>query len=96
MENNQKCLFLDGVILFRETTGEVFLDGDHLIGYAPRLEDGYYYFDFLKKDGVMSSNDLKMIASFLDEINEPWDKQVKQYFSEIKHDEDDDVVDFPF
>ena len=44
----------------------------------------------------MSSNDLKMIASFLDEINEPWDKQVKQYFSEIKHDEDDDVVDFPF
>lgn len=70
--------------------------GTKLIGYVMRFEDGYYSFDFDRKnDGWWSSYSLRDIADLLDDLNEEWDQKVKQYFSEIKQDEDD-VVDFPF
>lgn len=51
------------------------------IGDVYQEVDGYYvYVAPLDSRGAFTSYDLKIIAEFLDELNEPWDKEVREYF----------------
>lgn len=61
-----------------ETDGLYY--GNVLIGDAYREVDGYYVFVPGGRGAAWSSSELKMVAEFLDEINEPWDKQIQEYF----------------
>lgn len=47
------------------------------------LDDGYLYFWPVKNEGAYSAHDLREIADELDRRNEPWDKQVNEYFDGI-------------
>ena len=46
------------------------------------LEDGYKYFWTSK--GAMSASQMRVIADILDKENEPYDRQVKEYFEKQK------------
>ena len=43
------------------------------------LDDGYKYF-YPVDPGAYSSDDLRIVADYLDELNAAWDKQIKEYF----------------
>lgn len=45
------------------------------------LEDGFYYFDPQPNLGVFSAHHLREIANKLDEMNEPWEKEIANYFA---------------
>ena len=64
--------------------------GTKLIGYVMRFEDGYYSFNFNRKNnGWWSSYNLRDIAGLLDDLNKPWDNQVKEYFDNLPPEEDE-------
>jgi hypothetical protein len=39
--------------------------------------------------GSWSSYDLRVIADLLDDLNKPWDNQVKEYFNNLPPEEDE-------
>lgn len=45
------------------------------------LEDGFYYWWPTHGVGALTSNNLREIADLLDDINEPWEEQIKEYFA---------------
>jgi len=47
---------------------------------------GYYVFR-PSNQGFMYEYALREIADYLDELNEPWDKQVKEYFEQQRNKE---------
>lgn len=49
------------------------------MGKIEPLEDGYYYYWPVLRPGCWSSSMMREIADKLDELNEPWDKQVMEY-----------------
>lgn len=68
------------------------MGGDSLRGFTGRIAhlfcedivcdvDGFYYFLPKRGSGTMASHHLRWMASLLDWINEPWQKDVDQYFS---------------
>ena len=54
--------------------------GERLIGYFIMDMDGYYYFDFNSEQGVWTPIALREVADLLDEINQPHDDQINEYF----------------
>jgi hypothetical protein len=48
-------------------------------------DDGFYCYWPEKSDGFLTSADLRGIANYLDEINEPWRKNIDEYFSKQKN-----------
>ena len=54
--------------------------GNVLIGDVYQEVDGYFVFVPGGRGGYWSSHELKMVSEFLDELNEPWDREVKEYF----------------
>jgi hypothetical protein len=45
------------------------------------LDDGFkYYWPSDWHKGAFSSHNLREIADFLDEVNEPWQKKIDEYF----------------
>ena len=77
------------VITHEDKSEGVYLNGK-LIGQVMRFEDGYY--SFLGLDGYQgswSSYDLRVIADLLDDLNKPWDNQVKEYFGNLPPEEDE-------
>lgn len=53
---------------------------DKLIGDFVMDVDGYYYFKPITNDGYWNSNALRIIADYLDKINESYDRHVIKYF----------------
>ena len=47
------------------------------------LEDGYIYY-WPSMQGALTSDDLRELANEIDERNDAWDKQVKDYFNKIE------------
>jgi hypothetical protein len=45
-------------------------------------DDGFYCYWPEPSRGFLSSDDLRIIADYLDEINKPWQKQIDRYFNE--------------
>jgi hypothetical protein len=57
------------------------LFGERLIGYFIMDVDGYYYFDYVTTpNGLWTSYSLRMVADLLEEMNKPYDDNVKEYF----------------
>ena len=84
------------VITHEDKSEGVYLN-NKLIGQVMRFEDGYY--SFLGLDGYQgswSSYDLRVIADLLDDLNKPWDTEVKAYFDSIEVEDasDDDILPF--
>lgn len=52
-------------------------------------DDGYYVYWPIKNKGCLDAWELRLIADYIDELNEPWDKQMREYF---EREELDDVV----
>lgn len=50
------------------------------IGDVYQEVDGYFVFVPGGRGGAWSAHELKMVAEFLDELNEPWDTEVREYF----------------
>lgn len=48
------------------------------------LEDGFIYFWPMR--GAYTSGSLRSIADLIDQINEPHERQIKEYFAEHKED----------
>jgi len=44
-------------------------------------DDGFYYYWPEQNRGFLSSDDLRIIADYIDEINEPWQKNIDEYFA---------------
>ena len=56
------------------------------LGEILMAEDGYYvFFSDDSKRGFWEAYILRQIADRLDEINKPWDDQVKQYFADTSN-----------
>ena len=77
------------VIKHEDKSEGVYVNGK-LIGQVMRFEDGYY--SFMNLDGYQgswSSYDLRVIPDLLDDLNKPWDNQVKEYFNNLPPEEDE-------
>lgn len=84
------------VITHEDKSEGVYVNGK-LIGHVMRFEDGYYAFMNLEGlNGSWSSYDLRMIADLLDDLNKPWDTEVKAYFDSIEVEDasDDEILPF--
>lgn len=84
------------VITHEDNTEGVYYN-NKLIGQVMRFEDGYYSFNFNRENnGWWSSYDLKLIAELLDDLNEPWNTEVKAYFDSIEVEDasDDEILPF--
>jgi hypothetical protein len=84
------------VITHGDKSEGVYVNGK-LIGHVMRFEDGYYAFMNLEGlNGSWSSYDLRMIADLLDDLNKPWDTEVKAYFDSIEVEDasDDEILPF--
>jgi len=81
-----KCHFL--INMDKKLTTEPINDhhhkvlfGERLIGYFIMDVDGYYYFDYVTTpNGLWTSYSLRMVADLLEEMNKPYDDNVKEYF----------------
>ena len=40
--------------------------------------DGFFYFNLSNTSGIVSSNTLRAIADKMDELNKPWEEQIKK------------------
>ena len=67
------------------------LFGDRLLGHFIMDIDGYYYFDYVTSpNGLWTSYSLRMVADLLEEMNKPYEDNIKEYFK--KNDEASDSV----
>ena len=59
----------------------IYYENNKLLGQLEPLEDGYYYY-WPNEDlqGCWDSHTLRAIADKLNELNEPWDRQINDYF----------------
>lgn len=55
------------------------------IGEIHKEVDGYYVFTFARRPGAWTSNNLKEIADFLDNLNAEWDAEVQAHFNIQTH-----------
>ena len=84
------------VITHEDKSEGVYVNGK-LIGHVMRFEDGYYAFmNLAGLNGSWSSYDLRMIADLLDDLNKPWDSQVKEYFDSLPPEEEGEWEGIPF
>lgn len=61
--------------------GSLYYGNGVYIGKVYVEVDGYWVWVAPNPStGCWSSGELKMIAEFLDELNEPWDKEVREFF----------------
>jgi hypothetical protein len=59
----------------------VLADNGKAIGRFEQDVDGYFYFwEEVELDGCWTAHNLRQIADLLDKINEPYDKQVNEFF----------------
>lgn len=67
---------------------EVYLD-DKIVGTFDCIEDGFWYYDPDEKThrGYLRAFELRFIAEKLDELNEPWRKQINEYFDNLEQEE---------
>ena len=64
---------------------------DRLLGHFIMDIDGYYYFDYVTSpNGLWTSYSLRMVADLLEEMNKPYEDNIKEYFK--KNDETSDSV----
>jgi hypothetical protein len=57
------------------------LFGDRLLGHFIMDVDGFYYFDYVTApNGLWTSYSLRMVADLLEEMNKPYENNVKEYF----------------
>ncbi len=69
-------------------TNHKVLFGDRLLGYFIMDIDGYYYFDFVTApNGLWTSYSLRMIADLLEEMNKPYEGEIKEYFNSKENNE---------
>jgi hypothetical protein len=61
-----------------------FKGNDKQIGNFVKDVDGYYYFDTLYNGGLWDATILRSIADALDELNKPWNDEIKAYFEAEK------------
>lgn len=54
--------------------------GNKTIGHAIKDVDGYFYYQTGEKSGYWSPYDLRLIADCLDELNKPYEEQIKEHF----------------
>jgi len=67
------------------------LFGNRLLGHFIMDVDGFYYFDYVTApNGLWTSYSLRMVADLLEEMNKPYENNVKEYFK--KNDETSDSV----
>ena len=63
-----------------ETNHKVMF-GDRLIGYIIMDVDGFYFFDYVTApNGLWTSYSLRMVADLLEEMNKPYEDNIKEYF----------------
>ena len=68
----------------------VLADNGKEIGSFQLDIDGYYYFwENSELTGCWTGNNLREIAELLDEVNKPFDEQVKEYFTKLKEKQSD-------
>jgi len=57
------------------------LFGNRLLGHFIMDVDGFYYFDYVTApNGLWTSYSLRMVADLLEEMNKPYENNVKEYF----------------
>ena len=54
--------------------------------------DGSYYYESREGGGYFGAHTLRDIANLLDEINVPYDEQVKEYFRKERQNEEKDYL----
>jgi hypothetical protein len=59
---------------------DVFAYNDVQLGTFYMEIDGFYVYDAIHRPGFMPSYMLRALADKLDELNEPYEKQMKEYF----------------
>jgi septation ring formation regulator EzrA len=59
---------------------QVKTETNKLLGYFISDIDGSYYMKFEELSGYWAANTLKEITALLDDVNEPFNKQVIDYF----------------
>jgi len=64
---------------------------NRLLGHFVMDVDGFYYFDYVTApNGLWTSYSLRMVADLLEEMNKPYEDNIKEYFK--KNDEASDSV----
>ncbi len=59
---------------------EVFFDHDTLVGSIYMEIDGFYVLDMVRRPGFIASYQLRELANVLDKLNEPYQKQLDEFF----------------
>lgn len=74
------------MIITKQNEGklEFYWDNGCYIGHAYIGDDGFYAYEFEHGGGSWEAHALRAIADKLDELNKPWDDQIKKYFENGK------------
>lgn len=72
---------MDNLIRHNSCSGELFIR-DVLFGRVIQEVDGYYYFEYGGRGGLIGSHTLRQIADYIDSLNKDWDDKVSQYFKD--------------
>lgn len=60
---------------------EIRYTNNKLLGYAVLDDDGFYYFLNNSIEGYWSEHDLRYVADRIEELNGPYNQQLKEYFA---------------